>query len=170
MSLNEHLKNALNSDSGDELDEIIDLYVTLPADVFSCLTISLEGNWKDIDSVWSARLDAADPKNNAKCHVHIAKTKHRSSKSNQISWNDDGSRHDKKTFNTKLGQSRKAQAIARKILGLGESVSLESIDSKQLVERPLLSTSTSLSNDGKEMKVEFYLEKPTARLPAWLRW
>ncbi len=170
MSLNEHLEDALNSDSGDGLDEIIDLYVTLPTQVFSCLTISLEGNWKEVDSVWSARLDAADPKNKGKCHVHITKTKHRSSKKNQVSWNDDGSRHDKKTFDTKLGQSRKAQAIARKVLGLSDSISLESLDSKQVVERPLLSTTRSLSDDGKTVNVEFYLEQSTAHLPAWLRW
>ncbi|WP_206360296.1 DUF6367 family protein, partial [Pseudomonas viridiflava] len=90
------------------------------------LTISLEGSWKEIDSVWSARLDAADSKNNTKRHVHIAKTKHRASESKQVSWNSDGSRHDKKTFDVTLGQSRKAQAIARKFLGLGESISLES--------------------------------------------
>jgi hypothetical protein len=170
VSLNDHLKKALNSDSSDGLDEITDLYVTLPAEAFSCLTISLEGNWKEIDSVWSARLDAADPKNHTKCHVHIAKTKHRSSKSNQVSWNGDGSRHDKKTFDAKLAQSRKAQAIARKLLGLGESISLESSDSRQVVERPLLSTAPSFSNDGREVKVEFYLEKSSAHLPAWLRW
>lgn len=170
VSLNDHLKKALNSDSSDELDEITDLYVTLPAEVFSRLTISLEGSWKEIDSVWSARLDAADSKNNTKRHVHIAKTKHRASKSKQVSWNSDGSRHDKKTFDVTLGQSRKAQAIARKFLGLGESISLESKDSKQMVERPLLSTATSFSNDGKEVKIEFYVEESTAHLPAWLRW
>jgi hypothetical protein len=170
VSLNEHLKRALKSDSGDEPDEIVDLYVTLSAEVFSLLTISLEGNWREIDSVWSARLDAADQTNKGKRHVHIAKTKHRSSKSNQVSWNDDGSRRDKKTFDTKLGQSRKAQAIAREILGLGESISLESKDSKQVVERPLLSTARSFSSDGKGVEIEFYLEEPTDHLPAWLRW
>jgi len=170
MSLSDYLKAALNSEPSDELDEITDLYVTLPAEVFGFVTISLEGSWREIDSVWSARLDAEDPKNNSKCHVHIAKTKHRSSKGKQVSWNDDGSRHDKKTFNAKLGQSRKVQAIARKILGLGESISLESIDSKQVVERPLLSGSPSFSSDGREAKVEFYVENSTAHLPAWLRW
>lgn len=170
MSLNEHLKNAVKSDSDDELDEITELYVTLPAEVFSCLTISLEGNWKEFDSVWSARVDAANPKNKEKRHVHIAKTKHRSSKTKQASWNDDGSRHDKKTFDTKLGQSKKAQAIARKVLGLSDSISLESLDSNQVVERPLLSTIRSFSDDGRAVKVEFYLEQPVAHLPAWLRW
>lgn len=85
MSLKEHLEDALNSDSGDELDEITDLYVTLPAEVFGCLTISLEGHWREFDSVWSARVDAANPINKEKRHVHIAKTKHRSSKTKQVS-------------------------------------------------------------------------------------
>lgn len=170
MGLSDRLKEILDSELSDELNEITDLYVTLPSEVFSCLTLSLEGSWREIDNVWSARLDAADQKNNAKVHVHIAKTKHRSSKAKQVAWNDDGSRHDKKTFDAKLGKNKKVQAIAKKLLGLGESISLESKDSEQKVETLLLSHAPCFSNDGKEAKVEFYVEKSTAHLPAWLRW
>ncbi|WPN56360.1 DUF6367 family protein [Pseudomonas sp. P9_31] len=167
MSISDYLKEALNSGSD---DEITDVYVTLPEEAIIYLAISLEGNWKEIDNVWSARLDAADPKNKAKCHVHIAKTKHRSSKMKQVAWNDDGSRHDKKTFDVKLGQSRKVRAIARDVLGLGDTISLESQEHKQLVEMPLVSSTPTFSTNGKEAAIEFYVETNTTRRPAWLRW
>lgn len=76
--------------------------------------------------------------------------KHQSSKNQQASWNVDGSRHDQSTFNAKVGVQSKAQAIARRALGLPDDVVLEDagqefqakFSAKLLVEsaRPSLDT------------------------------
>ncbi len=60
-----------------------------------------------------------------KLHIHIAKDKHINTKTQQVAWNDDGTRHDKKTFNTNLGSSSKVQQIAKQALNLDGNIILE---------------------------------------------
>jgi hypothetical protein len=43
----------------------------------------------------------------------------------QASWNDDGTKHDKKTFNSKIGSISTVQDIARQALGLKNDFKLE---------------------------------------------
>ena len=85
-----------------------------------------EGRWvASKKSGWSQRVDAANPDFPSFRHVHVAKTKHTGNKNHQASWNSDGTRHDKKTFNNKVGASRTARAIAKDALGLDDGIILE---------------------------------------------
>jgi len=61
-------------------------------------------------------------------HVHIARQKHINTKSKQVTWNVDGTRHDKKTFNQNFNGMEKAKEIARNALGLNSDAILESIE------------------------------------------
>ncbi len=102
------------------------------------LNIALESYWQSYDSKWSYRVDAADPKISQQRHIHIAQKKHTSSKNQQASWNVDGSRHDKNSFNTNTGKTKKAQEIARSVLKLGHSIALEHFTVSDSDERILL--------------------------------
>jgi hypothetical protein len=92
------------------------------------LELSLESHWQDSSyKGYKYRLD--NPENHTQQkHIHIAKSKHIKSKNQQVAWNMDGTRHDKKTFNDKLGQNAKVQVIAREILGIDDNISLESYE------------------------------------------
>ncbi|MFD2784102.1 DUF6367 family protein [Hymenobacter rubripertinctus] len=61
-------------------------------------------------------------------HVHIARQKHINTKSKQVTWNVDGTRHDKKTFNQNFNGLEKAKEIARNALGLNSDAILEFIE------------------------------------------
>ena len=61
-------------------------------------------------------------------HVHIARDKHVNSKNKQVSWNDDGTRHDKKSFNDNFVGMEKAKSIARNALGLPDDFQLENVN------------------------------------------
>lgn len=61
-------------------------------------------------------------------HVHVAKDKHINSKNKQVSWNNDGTRHDKKSFNDNFVGMEKAKSIARKALGLSDDFQLECVN------------------------------------------
>jgi hypothetical protein len=63
------------------------------------LSLIQEGAWVDAPtSGWSYRLDSSSPERKQQRHVHIAKNKWLNSKHNQYSWNQDGTRHDRKSF------------------------------------------------------------------------
>lgn len=61
-----------------------------------------------------------------KRHIHIAHKKHINTKGEQVSWNDDGTRHDKSSFNDGFTGMEKAKQIARTTLNLDSSIILES--------------------------------------------
>ncbi|MBN9662243.1 MAG: hypothetical protein J0H49_28860 [Acidobacteria bacterium] len=85
-----------------------------------------ESIWRDSEfSGWIYRIDSARPEIRQQQHVAVCLKKHQSSKNQQASWNADASRHDRSTFNTKVGAQSKAQAIARRALGLPDDVVLE---------------------------------------------
>ena len=71
------------------------------------------------------RIDAEKPELNQKRHVHIARSKHVNSKNMQVSWNDNETKHDKKTFNQKIGSLKVVQDIAKKALKLPDNAYLE---------------------------------------------
>lgn len=110
-----------------------------------------ESIWRNSEySGWTYRIDSARPEIRQQQHVAVCLKKHQSSKNQQASWNVDGSRHDQSTFNAKVGVQSKAQAIARRALGLPDDVVLEDagqefqakFSAKLLVEsaRPSLDT------------------------------
>ena len=73
--------------------------VKVPQEWVSQEVLINEGKWVDSGKKgYVQRVDASDPSRNQKRHVHIAKKKHISNKNMQASWNDDGSKHDKKSF------------------------------------------------------------------------
>lgn len=87
-----------------------------------------EGRWGDSKKKgWSQRFEPANPQMHIQPHVHIAKTKHINNKSQQVAWNINGSRHDKKTFNVNLSGIETAKRIARDALGLDDNVILEQL-------------------------------------------
>lgn len=86
-----------------------------------------EGKWEPSEEkgYWK-RLDTPNF-DFEKLHVHIARDKHINTKSKQVSWNDDGTRHDKKSFNNNFVGLETAKRIARNALGLSNDVQLESL-------------------------------------------
>jgi len=88
--------------------------------------ITMESMWIDAPKKgWSYRVDPVDPAIPQKRHIHISKTKNKSSKNMQVAWNDDGTRHDKKSFNSTVGRSKYVRGLASEILNLGPTVTLE---------------------------------------------
>lgn len=85
-----------------------------------------EGIWVDSGKKdYMQRVDASNPSIKQNRHVHIAKAKHTSNKNMQASWNDDGTKHDKKTFNSKIASISTVQDIAKQALGLPKDFKLE---------------------------------------------
>lgn len=86
-----------------------------------------EGQWKPSDEkgYW-VRVDNPHFEFERR-HVHIAQQKHINAKNMQVAWNDDGSRHDKKSFNNNFKGMERAKDVARKSLGLDNSVILEAL-------------------------------------------
>ncbi|MCO5251075.1 MAG: DUF6367 family protein [Candidatus Kapabacteria bacterium] len=85
----------------------------------------IEGYWEQsAENGYFVRLDNPHS-DSGKLHVHIAKKKHINTKTRQVSWNDDGTRHDKKSFNNSFVGLEKAKKIARNVLGLCDDVLLE---------------------------------------------
>lgn len=90
-----------------------------------------EGKWIPTDEkdYW-IRLDK--PKNNIEqLHAHIAHKKHINTKNKQVAWNEDGTRHDKKSFNNKFNGLETAKKIAAKALDLPPNTLLENLNNKK---------------------------------------
>ncbi|MEO8087539.1 MAG: DUF6367 family protein [Bacteroidota bacterium] len=89
-----------------------------------------EGKWKPsgYKDYWE-RLDQPKQEFDQR-HVHVAKVKHIKAKNKQVSWNKDGTRHDKKSFNTNFNGIERAREIARKALGLPANAKLENLNNK----------------------------------------
>ena len=100
--------------------------VLLPSQLVPKQAILNEGKWVDSgEKDWMLRVDPENPAIHLQRHVHIARKKHTAAKSQQVSWNQDGTRHDRGSFNTKVGSTKTVQDIARSALGLDSSVVLE---------------------------------------------
>ena len=85
-----------------------------------------EGKWvASKRKGWSQRVDPENPQIKILRHVHVARDKHISTKQKQVAWNDDHSRHDRKSFNQNLSGIETAKNIARDALGLPSDVVLE---------------------------------------------
>jgi hypothetical protein len=70
------------------------------------------------------RVDPARPPSE-KRHITISHQKHIHNKNKQVSWNDDGFRKDRKTFDDSFIGIEKAKRIARKVLNIPDNVQLE---------------------------------------------
>lgn len=100
-------------------------YLLLEVPIKLLSNIVLESYWQEYDSTYSYRVDPEDPKIPLQRHVHIAKTKHTSNKNMQVSWNVNGTRHDKGSFNDNVGKNKKVREIAKKVLKLDSGITLE---------------------------------------------
>jgi hypothetical protein len=109
-----------------EEEENIDyLIIDIPEDLLDDSLLLLEGQWINSGTKgYQMRIDKPTD-HTQKLHVHIAKDKHINTKTKQVAWNDNGTRHDKKTFDKKLGSSNKVQQIARQALNLDDNIILE---------------------------------------------
>jgi len=93
------------------------------------------------------RVDPEDPRIPLQRHIHIAQKKHISAKNMQASWNADGTRHDKGSFNASVGSTERVRDIARSVLGVPPNIVLESID--DVHSDDALIDDISFSSDGK---------------------
>ena len=84
-----------------------------------------EGIWLDsTEKGIKVRVEAAHVSDGFK-HVHVARSEHTRSKNKQVSWNTNGTRHDKKRFNKNFHGFEKAKRAAKKALNLPDDVILE---------------------------------------------
>lgn len=104
----------LANDAESEIDYLV-LLMTIE-DLEKC-SLVLESNWKAAGyKDFVVRIDHADPENNQQRHVHISREKHISAKNKQVSWNQDSTRHDKKSFFEPLGKQKAVRNIAANLL------------------------------------------------------
>jgi hypothetical protein len=108
-------------------DDLPMLLLEIPESALGQAAVPLrEGAWRQsgVFGLWY-RLDPAREDMKQKRHVHVAATKHIKNSDKQAAWNDDGSRHDRKRFNGKLGSQASYRNLARAALGLGDDIILE---------------------------------------------
>jgi hypothetical protein len=111
-------------------EQIDEVHIELPENIFLGLNLVTEGYWVDAPRAgWSYRVDPENTSTLTQRHVHIAKSKHVSTKDQQASWNKDGSRHDKSTFNSSVGNIDFVRQLARDVLNIPDSIMLESYGS-----------------------------------------
>lgn len=85
-----------------------------------------EGRWtpSHIRGIYQ-RIDPARPEMGQRRHVHLSTKKHLSTPGRQVSWNDDGTRHDRHSFHDRFGSQRDVREVARVALGLPAGAVLE---------------------------------------------
>lgn len=108
------------------LEGVDELLVCIPETRVPAAGLLNEGRWVESGKAdWMLRVDAANPAIPLQRHVHIARAKHVSAKGEQASWNEDGTRHDKGSFNTSVGSQKVVKDLARSALGLSAGAILE---------------------------------------------
>lgn len=126
-SLKDFIREQLRSELLDSEDQFhIIITFNKSQDILPDLIMN-EGIWKPsgYKGYWH-RLDI--PKfDHEQLHVHIARQKHINTKSKQVAWNKDTSRHDKKSFNDNFNGLEKAKKIARNVLKLPKDTTLENL-------------------------------------------
>lgn len=131
-----YIQRILREVEQESLVDNIQVEVVLPDHVFERLTISLEADrWLPLDNKYVYRIDPPKPEHKQRRHIHIAPKQqaNSSAKAKQVSWNDDGSRHDRGSFNEKLGSIKVIREFAIKKLGLPTTGSLESDGSETIL-------------------------------------
>ncbi|UVM53160.1 DUF6367 family protein [Pseudomonas sp. B21-015] len=146
--------------------EITDISVLIPSSAIAHLEIALESQWTPAEKGWMYRVDAANPAIPLLRHVHIAKKQHTASKDMQVSWNVDGTRHDKKSFNKKIGQQNYVRNLAKEALKLDWSISLES-NGTIAQSGSIIGDKPTFSEDGSEAYIQFSLRQPWPKTFDW---
>ena len=120
----------------DYLDKIgIDYFIIeMPKNLIFKEALVNESQWVETGRKnWMVRVDAEIPELKQMQHVHIARTQYIKSKNKQVAWNKDGTKHDKKSFNSKIGSIKLVQKIARDVLALDQNIKLEKINLSQKI-------------------------------------
>lgn len=160
------IEDILGTSKAAKHDDITDISVLLPLSALSHLEIALESHWTDAKKGWMYRVDAANPAIPLLRHVHIAKKQHTSSKNMQVSWNDDGTRHDKKSFNDGVAHQNYVRELARDVLKLDWSISLES-DGSISQNGTLVADTPTFSEDKTEAYIRFIDPLPRPKAFDW---
>ncbi|WP_147484453.1 DUF6367 family protein [Burkholderia pseudomallei] len=104
-------------------DHLEEIFVRVSEEFLSSHILALEGRWERSDIPgWEYRLDYNQPTHPAQRHVHIRKE---GANGREVSWNDNGTRHDKHSFDDRLAAKKQAQAIARSVLKISINIALE---------------------------------------------
>lgn len=135
----------LANDAESEIDYLV--LVMSEKDLTKC-SIILESDWKPAGyKDFMVRVDSAKPENSQQRHVHVSRKKHTSAKNKQVSWNQDSTRHDKKSFNEPLGKQNAVRNIAANILGV-KATALESFNyNEDSSTKQMLFESVSVNSD-----------------------
>lgn len=126
------LDELLGLEGGDDLGTLFPyLMLEIDDELLRAVGLPLDegGGWRDsrVHGL-KYRVDSARPQMNQKRHVHVAAAKHTSAKLKQVSWDDEGGRHDRHSFNDKFGARGDYQKVARVALGLPPETILEWVE------------------------------------------
>lgn len=110
-------------------EEEVYVVVDVPEDILEELGFDLldEGQWRQGEANLYYRIDPMNPSIPLNRHVHITDKKHISAKSRQVSWDDEGHRHDRGTFDTNFKGMERAKDLARRVLKLPDDVVIEDV-------------------------------------------
>lgn len=109
-------------------------YIIIKLNLDSAIRLNLqlnEGQWvPSSEKGFMQRVDKPHFSND-QLHVHIALNKHVNTKIKQVSWNADGTRHDKQKFNDNITGLERAKKAAKKALGLSSDSLLECLNIRE---------------------------------------
>ncbi len=143
-------------DDEDLLDEV-SVYISV--ELLDEAVLALESVWVDSGyKDWVYRIDPARPEMKQERHIHITRERHKAAKNRQASWDIHGHRHDRKTFDTAVGNNAYVRDLAKRVLRLGDSMVLEDINSGSLT----VTQDVYLSDDGKSGCVVFSISSSGA--------
>ncbi len=71
---------------------------------------------------WCYRKEIHGTDDGKQIHVHVARKKHLKTKNKQVSWNIDGTRHDKKSFDENIDGMNTAKQVASDALGISKDL------------------------------------------------
>ena len=141
------LSDLFESDDGDTTADLPWLVIEIPAvELCRARLLLYEGQWRpsEISGIWY-RVDPARPEMKQQRHVHVASQKHIKAPTKQASWNTDTTKHDRSTFNDKLGNQGSYQAVAKSALGLSSDTILEHLTNASFGNTVLLTESVDPS-------------------------
>ena len=73
-------------------------------------------------SDWYYRREIHGTDEGKQIHVHVARKKYLNSKNKQVSWNIDGTRHDKKSFDENINGMNTAKQVASEALHISKDL------------------------------------------------
>ena len=169
------LRWPLRSDRTDEVDRatlnlVKEIVVLVPARLFerSGLARLEEGIWKPApERGYVYRIDPENPNTRGQRHVHIAQRGY-TDRAHEISWNVDGTRHDRSSTGSKFTGVKAAQRIARTVLDLPSDVVLEEANSGE-ISTAVMTLMESAGRGSDLLDITYLVAKLPATLPVRAR-